>query len=333
MIRPLLLAALIAAVVSVAIDARATDQTLVINKGVKVTDDDFYAYMERVPEAMRFEAMADGERNNKVVDLIFTNRMLAIEARKSGLDRDPNMARRIEQHVEAFLAQQYSAFLAKNVKPPDLEGRAYELYLANAKRWTEPDRVGLQHILVNLNGRTREIALARATAIHGKALAGEDFLTLAKDASDDPGFKRDGGNLGFVSATDIDPRLAAVAFKMKADGELSGPIETPYGYHLIKRTGFKPGYKQKFEDVKTIIIEEQQAKMRDDAPVIAVDKIRRSPDTQWNAKAIAALRTEIPRAELERKQREEMQKSERLKEKTPQGAAQDPGAAATQRKN
>jgi peptidyl-prolyl cis-trans isomerase C len=314
-------------------EGHAADQTLVINNGIKVTDDDFLAYMERVPKEMRLEAMADGERNNKVVDLIFTNRMLAVEARKAGLDKDPVMARRIEQAVEAFLALQYQATLARDVKFPDLEARAYELYLANPKRWTEPDRVELQHILVGLNGRTRELALARANEIRRKALAGEDFLKLAETSSDDPAFKRNGGRLGFVAAPDLDHRLALVAFRMKADGEVSEPIETTYGYHLIKRTGFKPSYKRKYEDVKSVIIEEQQAKLRDDAPVVALDRIRRSPETHWNAKAIAALRTEIPREEVERRQREELQKMDRLKADVPLRPSEDLGVAGPQRKN
>jgi parvulin-like peptidyl-prolyl isomerase len=312
--------------------AHAADKTLVSNKDVKVTDDDFLAYMERVPVEMRLEAMADGERNNKVVDLIFTNRMLAIEARKSGLAQDPAMARRAEQAVEAFLAQQYSLWLEKNAKLPDLEGRAYELYLANPRKYTEPERVELQHILVSTDGRTKEMARARANEIRAKALAGEDFLKLAEANSDDPGFKRDAGRLGFVAAADIDHRLAAVAFKMKADGELSEPIETNSGYHLIKRTGYKASYKRKYEEVKDDIIEEQKAKVRGDASAKHVDAIRRSPETVWNAPAIASLRTEVPREELQRKQREEMEKLEKQKA-APQGASQDLGQAGAKGKN
>lgn len=329
----LLITSLIAlATAFAAIGACAADPPLVVNKGVKVTNEDFYAYMERVPPEMRLEALADGERNNKVVDLIFTNRMLALEARKAGMDQDPVMARRIEQAVEAFLAQQYSAWLEKNTKLPNLEGRAYELYLANAKRWTEPDRVELQHILVGLNGRTPEMARSRARELRVRALSGEDFLKLAEANTEDPGFKRNAGKLGFVSVDEIDQRLASAAFRMKTDGEISEPIETPSGYHLLKRTGFKASYKRKYEDVKEIIIDDQAAKMRSDAPGKLVEAIRRSPETQWNGPGIAALRTEIPREELARKQREEMQKLEKLKLE-PQGAAQAPVKAGQPGKN
>ncbi len=281
--------------------------------------------MERVPPELRDEAKADGERNNKVVDLLFTNRILAQEARKAGLDKDPALARRIQQHLEAFLALQYVAHLERTAPVPDiLDARARELYLTRPARYTEPDRVELQHILVGLTGRTKEMALARAKEISAPGpLAGEDFLALAAQTTDDPGFKRDGGRLGAVTAKEIDHRIAAVAFRMKADGEISQPIETNSGVHLVKRTGFKATFKRKFEEVKAAILDEERARLRSEVSLKLLDQWRRNPETKWNAQAIAALRTEIPREELERKQREalERQGSEAQGSSSPSAAA------------
>ncbi len=315
----------LAAAALLGLAARA-ETPLVTHGDVVITDADFRAFMERVPPELRVEAMADGERNNKVVDLLFSNRMLADAARKAGLDKDPVIARRIQQQVDGFLAQQYSAYLERHAKLPtaaDLEGRARELYLLDSAKYTEPERVDLQHILVGLNGRTREMALARAKEIRAKAVAGEDFLALAKEYSDDTGYKRDGGRLGPVSAKEIDHRIAAAAFSLKADGEISQPIETSYGFHLVRRVGFKPSHRLKFDEVKAAIIEAEEARIRSDASLKLLDGWRRSPDTHWNPQGIAALRTEIPRAEIERKQREEMQRraAEALKAATPSTAA------------
>ena len=258
-----LIACLAAAAAFAAPLSTAADTALVTNKDVVVTDADFNAFMERVPPDLRVEAKADGERNNKVVDLIFTNRFLAREAVKAGLDKDPVVARRLQLQAEALLAQQYVAWLESNSPvPKSLDARAKEIYLASPERFTEPARVELQHILVGLQGRTKEMALARAKEIRAKAVAGEDFLALAKAYSDDPGFKRDGGRLGAVTSKDVDHRIAAVAFAMKADGEISEPIETNFGYHLVKRVGFQPSFKRKFEEVKDGIIEQEQARIR-----------------------------------------------------------------------
>jgi len=303
--------------------APAVETTLVKSGEIAVTDADFRAYMERVPPEMRNEAMADGERNNKVVDLLFTNRILAEEARKAGLDKDPVMARRIRQHMEAFLALQYVNHLERSAPiPATPEARAKELYLTRLAKYTEPDRVELQHILVGLTGRTKEMARARAAEVRARALAGEDFLALARETTDDLGFKRDGGRLGAVSAMEIDHRIAAAAFKLK-DGEISPPVETPHGYHLVKRTGFKPSSTRKFEEVKDAIIEEEQARLRSEVSLKLLDAWRRGPDTKWNSQGIAALQTQVPREELERKQRQELERraAEALKSSSPSSAA------------
>ena len=326
------LIALLAAAAAIAVTPAAMAETaLVTNGDIVVTDADFDAFMERVPPELRNEAKADGERNNKVVDVIFSNRILAREARKAGLDKDPVLARRIEQHLEAFLALQYIAHIERTAKVPEItEARARELYLARPARYVEPDRVELQHILVGLKGRTREMALARAKEIRARAVAGEDFLALAKEASDDPGFKRNGGRLGAVTTKDLDHRIAAVAFRMKADGEISEPIESNSGFHLVKRTGFKPSYRRAFEEVRVAITEEETNRLRSDLSVKILDQWRRSPETRWNAPAIAALRTEIPREEIERKQREvlERQAAELLKASEPSAAAPQGDEAA-----
>ncbi|HQZ44504.1 MAG TPA: peptidylprolyl isomerase [Usitatibacteraceae bacterium] len=304
-----LFATLAAAAAITAAPLAAAETPLVKNGDIVVTEADFEAYMERVPLELRNEAKADGERNNKVVDLIFSNRVLAQEARKAGLDKDPALARRIQQHQEAFLALQYVAYLERIAPiPADLEARALELYLTKPDRYTEPDRVELQHVLVGLIGRTREQALARAEEVRAKAVGGADFLALAREYSDDPGLIRNGGRLGAVTDKEIDHRIAKVAFGMKSDGEISAPIVATHGVHIVKRTGFKPSFKRKFEDVKEAIIEETRARLRSEVSLKLLDAWRRSPETQWNAKAIAALRTEVPRDELKRKQREAVER-------------------------
>lgn len=301
----------------------AQDSVLVRHKDVVITKADFDAYMERVPPAMQREARADGERNEKVVDLLFTNRMLAREAHATGFAKEPVMAKRIEQHAEAFLALQYSNHLERTAAvPANLEGRARELYLVNPQRFTEPPRMGLQHILVDLWGRTREMALERAREVRAKAIAGEDFLALAATYSNDPGFKSNKGFLGHPSEKELEPPVAEAAFRLKADGEITDVVESRFGFHILRRTEFRPGFLRKFDEVKDDLIEEQKAKLRSDVPLKRTDEMRRSPDTRWNAAAIASLRTELSQEEIERVRREALRRQEEaLKAKSAPGTA------------
>lgn len=315
--------------------AGAQDAELVRRGDIAVTKADFDAYMERVPAAMQLQARADGDRNEKVVELIFTNRALARQAREAGFDKDPVVARRIEQNVESFLALQYSNHLEKNAPmPANLEERAREVYLANLERWTVPPRMGLQHILVDLWGRTREMALERIREARAKAIAGEDFLALAAAYSTDPGMKTNKGVLGFPAEKDLDPRVGEAAFRLKADGEISEIVESPSGFHLLKRTGFRPGHVRKFEEVKATLVEEQKAALRSDASMKHAEALRRSPETRWNDEAIASLRTTLPAAELERLQQEALRRREEAMKAMPASRrGQEPAGSAPPKKN
>ena len=63
--------------------------------------------------------------------------------------------------------------------------------------------------------------------------AGEDFAALARVESDDTGSGANGGDLGFFGHNQMVPPFEAAAFAMKP-GELSEPVKTPFGYHIIK---------------------------------------------------------------------------------------------------
>ena len=284
---------------------RADDPVLVRHRDVVVTTADFDAYMERVPANMQKAARADGNRNEQVVDLLFTNRMLAQEARAAGLDKDPEIARRLTLQVEAFLAQAYTQHLERSaVLPANPEARARELYLANIERYTNPPRVALQHILVNLWGRTREQALDRIREARAKAVAGEDFAALALAYSDDPAVKTTRGFLGFALHKELEPPVAEAAFGLKADGDVSEVVESRHGFHIVRRVGYRPEARRPCDEVKAGIMEEQKTRSQTDASQKHIDAIRRSPETRWEIGAIAGLRTELPAVDIEKKELE-----------------------------
>jgi len=84
----------------------------------------------------------------------------------------------------------------------------------------------------------------RMVKVQQKLKEGADFAELAKETSDCPS-KMQGGDLGFLGRSGPDTNLIAAAFGLK-DGEVSGPVATTMGYHILKRTGFQKG-----EDART----------------------------------------------------------------------------------
>jgi parvulin-like peptidyl-prolyl isomerase len=83
--------------------------------------------------------------------------------------------------------------------------------------------------------RTKEEAKKRAEGILAKARKGEDFAKLADGNSDDPSAKMNHGSLGKFTRTQMVKPFADAAFALKP-GEVSPLVETPFGFHVIKRT-------------------------------------------------------------------------------------------------
>lgn len=109
---------------------------------------------------------------------------------------------------------------------------------------TAPDQISAQHLLVQYKGsmraapsveRTKEEAKARAEEALKKAKGGGNFDALVGEYSDEPGAAQRKGQLGKFSRQMMVKEFSDAAFKLKV-GEISGLVETGFGYHVIKRT-------------------------------------------------------------------------------------------------
>ncbi|MBB3104518.1 SurA N-terminal domain-containing protein [Azomonas macrocytogenes] len=93
------------------------------------------------------------------------------------------------------------------------------------------------HILIEVNDKiSDEQARAKIEDIHARLEKGEDFATLAKQESQDPGSAKDGGDLGFAGPGVYDPTFEKALYALK-EGEISVPVRSAFGWHLIKLLG------------------------------------------------------------------------------------------------
>jgi len=99
------------------------------------------------------------------------------------------------------------------------------------------------HILINIAPGADEVTVQAATAkiqgINAKIHAGGDFSALARQVSEDKGSARKGGDLGVVARGAFVPEFEKALFGLSRVGQVTGPIRTPYGLHLIKLTGIE----------------------------------------------------------------------------------------------
>ena len=140
--------------------------------------------------------------------------------------------------------------VAGDFKPTEEELKS--LYEEQKAQFGNPEQRKVSHILIaaDMDKETEaKAALAKAEGLRQRATGGEDFAKLAKENSDDKESAVKGGDLGQFNKDAMDPGFSAAALVL-AKGEVSQPVKTPFGYHLIKVTELIPATTKKFEEVR-----------------------------------------------------------------------------------
>jgi peptidyl-prolyl cis-trans isomerase D len=175
-------------------------------------------YLDKVkPDDAAIQAYYDGHQASfqmpERVKLDYL--MLDVTSLSQGVDvSDSDLATYFEQHRDAFLA---------------------------------PEERKLRHILIPIEG-DEAAALAKAKELRAQLAAGEDFAALAKSSSSDPGSAPNGGDLGWVSKGMMVEAFEEAAFAL-AEGAISEPVKSPFGFHLIQNQAIRGGGEATLEQV------------------------------------------------------------------------------------
>ncbi|MFK3680765.1 MULTISPECIES: SurA N-terminal domain-containing protein [Pseudomonas] len=183
---------------------------------------------------------------------------------------DDEVKAHYEQHAKEFMTPDQvvidyielkkSAFFDQ-VKVNEDELKAlYEKEIANLS-----EQRHAAHILIDVNDKVSEAqAKARIEEIQQRLAKGEDFAKLAKEFSQDPGSATTGGDLGFAGPGVYDPAFEDALYKLSKD-QVSEPVRTEYGYHLIKLLGVEAPEVPSFASLKDKLTRElktQQVEQR-----------------------------------------------------------------------
>jgi peptidyl-prolyl cis-trans isomerase C len=146
-----------------------------------------------------------------------------------------------------------------------------KVYNEAVQQMAKEAEVRARHILVPTE--------AEAQKILAEVKKGTDFAELAKQRSKDPGAAAEGGDLGYFTKEQMVPEFSETAFKMDK-GQVSDPVKTQFGWHIIKvedkRTKPVPEFAKVKEQVETFVVRQAQAayiaKLRADAKIERMDK-------------------------------------------------------------
>ena len=261
-----------------------TDKAAVVN-GAVITQDELDSQMDMVVDRLqasgRFPDVSQLEEiRGQVLENLIARELLYQESQKRGIkvseeevnaelislkaqfpnEEEFNKALKRMNLTEASIKEKLARDLslkkliddelAPKVKLSDNDIRAY--YDNNLETFKQPERVKASHILVKVdpeaNASQKAEAQKKIDLVQAKLQKGEDFAALAKEYSEGPSGPN-GGELGYFTRGQMVKPFEEAAFAMQP-GEVSGMVETRFGYHLIKVTDKTPETKLPYDDVK-----------------------------------------------------------------------------------
>lgn len=212
-----------------ALEALAQDQNAVVatvgNK--KITRGEF----DKRYAEIRKQAINPPPKDKFLEDLV-RYEVGVQEAEKRNLSQDPQVAERLRQELYKALVEKDLADKVNGIQISDDEMKAY---------YKDSPEIRTSHILIelkpNANEQEKAAAKKRAQEILSEVKASKrPFEELVNLYTDDITTKKNGGDVGYQTSLTVVPAYYETALKMKV-GDVSGLIETPYGYHIIKVTG------------------------------------------------------------------------------------------------
>jgi len=227
--------ALLAGALSVPVLAEGADPVLARVSGVEIHQSDLALAEEDIGSnipAQTPEAKHD-YLINYVADMILVSK--AAEAKKVADSND--FKQRLAFARNKVLME---LLLQSEAKSAVTDAAMHKVYEDAAKQMSEEQEVHARHILVEKEDEAKAIA----TELKG----GADFAQLAKQKSKDPG-AAEGGDLGYFTKDQMVPEFAEVAFKLEK-GQISDPVKTQFGWHIIKVEDKRKRQLPEFDKVK-----------------------------------------------------------------------------------
>ncbi len=220
--------------------ASAQDKVLAKIGDQTVTEKDLNEMVASFPD--KFYQTPEGQ--GKALDYLVNIYVMADEAKKQGLDKDPEVQRLLAYTTRDLLARVYLDKMTKNLPTPtDAEAKAY--FDKNRSQFVIPESVLLRHILVKTEKEAKDVL--------ERLKKGEKFGDIANKVSICPS-RAKGGSLDWLPKGTLVKEIEDEAFAMK-NGQITGPVKSRFGYHVLLLEDKRAPQETSFDQVKDSIIE------------------------------------------------------------------------------
>lgn len=210
--------------------------------GREIKDDEFKIRFSKLSLSLK-QRYSDEKGKREFLEEIVKRELLLQEAKRIGIENDRDLLGRIEEMRERVILNE---FLQREVegKLVAAEKELEEYYNLHKDEFKSPDEARISQIVVKSEDDAKDV-LKR---LH----EGADFARTAKKFSVDIATRNSGGDLGIIQKGKIHPQLDSVIFSMN-EGDISDPIKTETGYHIIKLQKKTPGTPLSLNDARNIV--------------------------------------------------------------------------------
>ena len=271
---------------------------------MELTRADYEAALGKVPEKLRWEFATSPKRIQDLLNGLLLNKTLAAQARAHGAGSDAFAKGPADESERALANAELkrigdAAARDFDAKKKDFEAKARETYMISRDKYKRPEEVRFSDVAVAIKDRGDEAARKRVEEARQRLLAGADFATVAREYSDDPKAKENGGAMPLVSAKQLAPEFAKGVFALTRVGEISAPIKGPAAWHVVRLDERRPAGIQTFDEVRDRIMKTLRDRYIAQARDLRIREIYADPDLQINQPAIDALVNRIDPAMLQ----------------------------------
>ncbi|MFO7887076.1 MAG: peptidylprolyl isomerase [Eubacteriales bacterium] len=223
--------------------------------GRKITENDLEKVISSLPQQQAMQMQGE-EGKKRLLNELIAGEMFYLDAVENELDKEEEFQKILEETKENLLQRYAVQKVMEDVDVKDEEIK--ETYNQNKEKYMDQEKISAKHILVDEEEKSKEIK--------EEIDKGMDFSDAAAKYSSCPSSKK-GGRLGEFGKGQMVPEFEEVAFNMEK-GEISDPIKTQFGYHIIQLDEKIPAKQKTYyeveEEIKQQILQQKQFQLYND---------------------------------------------------------------------
>lgn len=249
---------------STTLEFAQTGPILVQREDLVIAGSDLEGFLGTMPRELRWGFTQDQTRLGRAIENLLLQQALFQEAVDVGYSQSEELRADLHHAIRTEIARSYLFHLAESEELDSYEQQARELYLQNPEAYRLPETWSFRHVLLKVDTPDDEIdAFQRILAQHERVRSGDVTMEeVALSSSEDETVQENSGLIAGVQLSQLDPQFAQ-ALQSLAVGEISPPVRSGFGWHIIQLESRDEGQVPEFAQIRSELEADLRKKHRD----------------------------------------------------------------------